>query len=123
MANLFKLLSLLWMGLIFFLSSLSGEELATLPSISDILSHGMLYLVLGGLLYFSRQRRREPWAVFIAALYGLSDEFHQAFVPGRTPELKDLVVDLTAALAAVIIINLTLQIKKKLSQKRAPLSG
>ncbi len=110
--GLFRILSLIWMGLIFFFSSLTGSDVSNLPHVSDILAHGALYLILGGLLYFSFQKRQGVWTILIAALYGLSDEFHQSFVPGRTPELKDLIVDTTAALLMVVMINLVKQAKK-----------
>jgi VanZ family protein len=38
----------------------------------------------------------------VATLYGVVDEVHQAFVPGRSPDLLDVVADATgAAIAAV----------------------
>lgn len=111
---IFKVFSVLWMAVIFFLSSLTKNDLQNLPRISDILGHGTLYLILGGLLYFAFDRRRGRWAVFISALYGLTDEFHQHFVPGRTPEVKDLLVDTLAALTAVILIKLMSNRKKSL---------
>ena len=33
------------------------------------------------------------WAVLLAVGYGVTDEWHQSFVPGRTPELRDLLAD------------------------------
>jgi len=105
MIKLFRISSFLWMVFIFFLSSLTRNDLRNLPYISDILGHGVLYLVLGALLYYSIKRHRGLFAVLISALYGLTDEFHQAFVPGRTPELKDLLVDVAAAIIAVAIIK------------------
>ena len=36
-------------------------------------------------------------AVVVAALYGLTDELHQAVIPGRTSEWKDWVSDVTGA--------------------------
>lgn len=32
-------------------------------------------------------------AFVITCLYGVSDEFHQKFVPGRTPDVYDVVAD------------------------------
>ena len=40
-------------------------------------------------------------AWLIAVLYGVTDEWHQMYVPGRTSELRDLVNDAVGALAAV----------------------
>lgn len=111
MPKLFAMLSLLWMGFIFYLSSLTGSDLSDFPKISDVLGHGALYFILGSLLYLSFSRHAGKWTVLIAALFGLSDEFHQSFVPGRTPEVKDFLVDTLAALAAVLIIKFIINIK------------
>ena len=44
---------------------------------------------------------RAVGAVGVAVLYGATDEFHQAFVPGRSSDVLDLVADgVGAALAA-----------------------
>ncbi len=37
-------------------------------------------------------------AVFVSTLWGLSDEIHQAFVPGRSSDLADLLADLIGSL-------------------------
>ncbi|MEZ4273606.1 MAG: VanZ family protein [Myxococcota bacterium] len=34
---------------------------------------------------------------FITILYGLVDEFHQSFVPGRSPDLLDALADAAGA--------------------------
>ncbi len=44
-------------------------------------------------------------AFVLVALYGLSDEYHQSFVPGRTATLWDWLVDLLGALVAWFIIS------------------
>ena len=40
-----------------------------------------------------------PWA--IAAAYAATDEFHQLFVPGRSGQLSDVILDSAGALAGV----------------------
>ena len=42
-------------------------------------------------------------AVVLGALYALSDEVHQRFVPTRTGNLRDVAIDITALSAAVIL--------------------
>ena len=81
------------------------------PSIvTDKELHGAMYLVLGATLV--RALARAKWrrvtlvvvaaAVAIATAYGATDEFHQRFVPGRTPDVADLIADaIGAAIAAV----------------------
>lgn len=46
-------------------------------------------------------RRSYALAATLAVLYGLSDEFHQAFVPGRNATAFDVVIDALGALLAL----------------------
>lgn len=113
MTKLYRTLSILWMGAIFFFSSLTKTDLKQMPEVSDILTHGAVYGLLGALLYFSFYRYPSVKAVVLSSLYGISDEFHQSFIPGRTPEIKDLIVDTTAALISVLLIKLFSRISQK----------
>jgi VanZ family protein len=76
-------------------SSDAGGMLAYLPAGSDKVAHAFGYAVLGALL--ARATGRPRVAIVLATLYGASDEFHQAFVPGRTPDVLDLAADLLGA--------------------------
>jgi VanZ family protein len=45
----------------------------------------------------------------LCALYGASDEFHQAFVPYRTPDILDWITDVAGAalgVAAYLLVTL-----------------
>ena len=42
--------------------------------------------------------------VFSTTLYGITDEIHQHFVPGRTFEFLDIGMDFLGAILAIIII-------------------
>ena len=44
-------------------------------------------------------------AVGWAALFGVTDEIHQGFVPGRTPSVQDALVDLLSAAAAACAVR------------------
>lgn len=44
--------------------------------------------------------RRAAWALGLTALYALTDEFHQSFVPGRGASPVDWCIDVAGALAA-----------------------
>ena len=41
-------------------------------------------------------------AVIISVLYGVTDEFHQSFVPGRNADAWDVVKDLAGAVAGAL---------------------
>jgi VanZ family protein len=100
------------MGIIFFLSAQPGDTL-NLPDIPDLdkVLHGIAYGALAFTVLFAvpgREYRKSPWrvsllVVLFCLLYGISDEFHQSFVPDRMPSILDLIAD-TAGAAAVVLI-------------------
>ena len=104
-----------WMALIFGLSSIPAEEIPGTLGPYTALGHFGLYAVLGGLLLLAlapRMRRLEhaaAIATLIASAYGITDEFHQSFVAGRSPDPVDWVVDTLGALVATIVIALLLR--------------
>lgn len=70
----------------------------------DKLYHAGNFGVLAALLYLATGR---AWlAVLLASLYGVSDELHQAFVPGRSADPADWLADTAGALAAVLLVRL-----------------
>ena len=95
------------MMLIFAASSVPQLPAAT-DSIDDKLWHALVYGLLGALLLraLSGARLRQVsgrtagLAVLLATLYGLTDEAHQYFVPGRSAEAADVFADLNGAAAA-----------------------
>ena len=50
-----------------------------------------------GMRYF----RSAGLALLIAATYASTDEFHQSFIPSRTPSIYDVMIDTSGAFAAV----------------------
>ena len=98
-----------YMAAIFYGSSLSSVPGPVGTWFSDTLLHTAGY---GGLaLCTLRALARGEWrgvtrgalvgAWTIASLYGLTDEWHQMYVPGRNAELRDLFNDALGAVAAV----------------------
>ncbi|MFL5318973.1 MAG: VanZ family protein [Myxococcaceae bacterium] len=89
---------LFWMGLIFFLSSQS--KLPT-PNVShfDKFAHAGVYGLLGLLLaralrgYGVSPKSAVIIGIIAASCYGASDEIHQIYTPGRTPDVFDWVAD------------------------------
>ncbi len=96
------------MALIFVISSFEVDfpGLRHIP-LRDKGIHFVEYAVLGWLCATASRRswpsasawRTAAFAVFVSVLWGLSDEIHQAFVPGRSPELNDVVADLFGGVA------------------------
>ncbi len=99
------------MALLFLLSSFPGSSPVLLRGY-NLTAHAVAYGLLGALLLHAlaggRLRgvtiRHAAGAVVVACLYGVSDELHQHFVPGRTAELLDLGADVGGALCGVLVV-------------------
>jgi VanZ family protein len=98
------------MGLIFFLSSLpsSSISLPDIVSIDKFLHVGIYGLLAAAALlavpaehYLRRPGLISLAVVVLCLLYGISDECHQSFVPGRELSGLDLAADAAGAAAAV----------------------
>lgn len=54
-------------------------------------------------------------------LYASSDEYHQSFVPGRGPSFRDVLVDTSGGILAMILASIFYHFQKKsLSFKKSP---
>ena len=103
---------LAWMGLNFVLSAQSNLPRAPGPWLDTLLKktgHALSYGVLAWLYQRAlRQRIRAPTtlrvvSIALAVAYGLSDEYHQTFVPGRRGRLLDVAVDGVGACGAMLL--------------------
>jgi VanZ family protein len=106
--NLFLLCALGWAGVIFYLSSLPGVDVPPLFFGEDKLLHAVVFGILGffalGAMKTTGDGYRvfQPWlAVVLVVVYGALDEFHQHFVPGRTPDIHDLMADAVGGMLGV----------------------
>lgn len=78
----------------------------------DKLMHIILYAGFGFLLYYTIKNSSNSivynyallFAIIIGTVYGISDEFHQSFVPGRTASIRDLAADIIGLAIAQLII-------------------
>ncbi|MGB9880767.1 MAG: VanZ family protein [Anaerolineae bacterium] len=109
-----KILSWLWywlpplllMALIFYVSSqprlpqAPGPRLdALLKKLAHIGEYTLLYLLL--VRAFRRNHELEPamrLSLLVTTIYAISDEVHQAFVPGRHANWYDVVIDISGGL-------------------------
>lgn len=91
--------------------------------IEHLLGYFLLTFLLSNTLYFQNKNKifkRFPIsaALFIVAFYGIVDEVHQYFIPGRLCDFYDWTADVTGAVAAGVLYFLI----KKYFQSRL-LSG
>ncbi|HLR03348.1 MAG TPA: VanZ family protein [Virgibacillus sp.] len=69
-------------------------------------AHFFEYMLLGALILHALRHRLFSGAiiaVFISAIYAMTDEFHQLFVPGRGAEIRDVMIDSLGAMTGVAI--------------------
>ena len=82
------------------------------------LAHLCLFAVLGFLAYaaFSGSlppRRAFPAALILGGGWGVLDEVHQAFVPGRSCELRDMGIDFAGVLLGAAFLWLAVRIVRR----------
>lgn len=87
-------------------------------------AHMFLFFVLSLFLWYGFSSliknctRRTFCTAFFCTVLASLDEYHQTFIPGRSGEVRDVLVDLTGAVIALLLFSLptiSLWIRKKLS--------
>ena len=132
-----------WMAIIFKLAAQQGEQSNLLSSkVTGVIvslaqrfrpdvnlvslnhfirkcAHFLAYLVLGVVTLFVMRRiglmgqQGVGFALLICISYSITDELHQAFVPGRTPKLTDVFIDSSGALLGIGLFRLFIEDRKK----------
>jgi hypothetical protein len=108
--------TLTWAAVLFALSASPGGDGSfdfawRFPG-DDKLVHLGLYAVLGALLRAASGRI--GWAIGLASAYGITDEIHQAFVPGRQADPLDWLADTAgAALGALLVASFARAAEKR----------
>lgn len=98
-------------GLIFLVSS--NPSPPRMPEgLSHGLIHGLTYCVLA--MFILRALASGDWkkvtlvrmgcSLALSIFYGLTDEFHQMFVPGRVADVYDLLADTVGAIIGVFVV-------------------
>jgi VanZ family protein len=103
----YKILLISWLILIFISSSIPSSEF---PEVSFWGWATLIHLIYFGVLCFLLQtvllaQRNYPFlarhallfAILLATVYGMTDEFHQLFTPGRHAQVTDVLVDALGA--------------------------
>lgn len=88
-----------YMGLIFYLSSLPQVS-EHIEESTTLLLHMIKYAFLGLLLSIALGLRTKSafFAMILASVYGVTDEIHQFFVPGRVASIVDIAADSLGAM-------------------------
>ena len=108
----------IYLILIFYFSSQSiipastalAERFYVRPYLQHILIYAGLTLTISRASNYSKNNSNFL-VVFSTILYGLTDEIHQYFVPGRTFEFLDIGMDFLGAILALIVLSMYNKIK------------
>lgn len=109
---------LLWMGFIFYLSSIpglrSGSESIVIEATLRKAAHLVEYAILTFLiwrLFFLRFKfsmlKSLVWTLSISLIYSIGDELHQVFVDDRAGNFFDILVDLLGVFMGIILIRIS----------------
>src|SRR3989338_4680983 len=96
--------------IIFYISSLTFQPLSGSGGgigLKALLYHIIAFFLLAFFLSVSLVKGKNLKYIFIAiiaaVLYGISDEIHQSFVPGRVPSFFDLFLNTSGIILAITI--------------------
>lgn len=122
------LLVILWMIFIFVMSSFDATSssnqsnfivdiITSIINIKDIgllsliirkLAHFIEYFILGILLinFITRYDKKIIIAILLCIIYATSDEIHQIFVPGRSCQIIDIMIDSLGSIMGIYLYKL-----------------
>ena len=107
--------SIVWAIIIFSISSTPGNELPSLKFGLDKLAHITVYGIFSYLLLFAFANSSNKnyvqkiyYSFLISFLYGVFEEYHQLFVPGRFFSYVDMYANLIGSIVGVLIWHFNL---------------
>jgi VanZ family protein len=113
---------LLWMGVIFYVSSqpdLPHHPQGLVDVVIKKSAHMAEYALLAGLVWWAWPKEGHRWldralfgAFVLSVLYGVSDELHQSFVPGRTARWADVGFDTVGVAMALAVVSMVVRRKQ-----------
>jgi VanZ family protein len=113
----FAICSVVWMSLIFYLSSIPGDQLGPNTLVVNAIKksgHIIIFGVLAALYLYAIKGRKSLvetqdafylLSLFLTFLYSVSDEYHQSFTPGRHSSGKDVLIDVCGALTVLGMLH------------------
>ncbi len=86
-------------------------------------AHFSIYALLGVLAILPMYVLFQKWgksafaAWCVALIYSATDEFHQTFVPGRSGELRDVLIDCAGAALGILVIYGIIRMRERQARK------
>ena len=88
------------------MTDLSKSQVTMISFILRKSAHFLVFGILVLLVWWAIKDRPKSYfyAWLFATLYGATDEWHQVYVWGRTPRIRDVIIDSTGAIVFLLII-------------------
>lgn len=120
--HLFLLSAIGWAAVLYYLSAQPGIDVQPLFTGQDKVFHTGAYGVLGFLILGAMKPATRDYshkqmllAAGLAGVYGILDEFHQYFVPGRSSDPLDVLADASGGILGVVLM---VALTRRLAQRR-----
>jgi VanZ family protein len=124
--NKYLIISIVWMVLIWTISSLPSSELPSFQVFGfDKIAHFSIYMIWG-LLVNKHLLKVRTHIVTSIAIYSLMclcaslDEWHQHYIPGRSVNVYDLLANLFGLITSLVTLTIQSKIGKSDFSKRSP---
>ena len=95
------------------------QSLKKTETIIRKMAHFSIYTLLGFLLMFFmntypiKVKEKISISLLVGILYAISDEIHQKFVPGRSCQITDVMIDSLGVTLGIFLLLMLLEIHKK----------
>ena len=95
-----------------------------IESVIRKIAHFTIYTLAGFLLmslmctYKLKQLDQVSISLIIGVIYASTDEIHQAFIPGRGPQITDVMLDSLGVLTGIFISLLVVETIRKITKKK-----
>lgn len=95
--------------------NIGAKKWHSVETIVRKIGHGAEYFILGVLctnfiLRCKSFKLKKTVSATICFLYALSDEIHQLFVPGRSGQISDVLIDFTGSILGVLVFVVVIKI-------------
>ena len=93
-------------------------------------AHFSIYTMLGILttnfmltIENKKMSKRAIIALIFCILYAITDEFHQKFIPGRSAELRDVLIDTSGAMLGILLTIAVTLLTRKIKNRKEMLEN
>ena len=96
-----------------------GENQELAERVIRKIAHFSIYTLVGLLLknlfntYDIKEKYKIIYSLIIGIIYAISDEIHQKFVPGRSAQITDVMLDSMGVALGILLVMLVIEIIKK----------